>query len=404
VPGWHEATEELQEDGTIRMVGIVQEQHPDRARLFMQWKEMGWPVLVDAYDRLEVAAVPITLAIDERGIVRERLPAPDRGREALERFLASDAPEPSVGADAVAREGAARSPDLDALRARARGSDSAEAWRAYADALAVWGGAGRLDDAIEAYAAALEREPGDGMTHFRLGVAYRMRYDSEGGREGDFRRAVEAWTAALDRDPNQYIWRRRIQQYGPRLDKPYPFYDWVPVAREELRARGEAPAPLVVEPRGSEFAAPQRTFTPADDAVEPDPEGRIFRDENEFIDVEVVAVPPEVRPGEVARIHFIFRPLAETEAHWNNEAEEMLLWVDPPTGWEVDSRAFTHPIPPEPATLETRTLEVELRAPEEPDGPRATLSGYALYYVCEDVNGLCMYRRQDIEVEIGVRR
>ena len=26
------------------MVGIIQEQHPDRARLFMQWKEMGWPI------------------------------------------------------------------------------------------------------------------------------------------------------------------------------------------------------------------------------------------------------------------------------------------------------------------------------------------------------------------------
>ena len=73
MPGWHEATEQLQADGAIQMVGIIQEQHPDRARLFMQWKEMGWPILVDSYDLLEVPVVPLTLAIDESGIIRKRL-------------------------------------------------------------------------------------------------------------------------------------------------------------------------------------------------------------------------------------------------------------------------------------------------------------------------------------------
>ena len=48
VPGWHEATKEWQEAGDLQMVGIIQEQHPDRARLFMQWKEMGWPILIDS--------------------------------------------------------------------------------------------------------------------------------------------------------------------------------------------------------------------------------------------------------------------------------------------------------------------------------------------------------------------
>jgi hypothetical protein len=38
-------------------------------------------------------------------------------------------------------------------------------------------------------------------------------------------KAVQYWTMALDMDSNQYIWRRRIQQYGPRLEKPYSFYD-----------------------------------------------------------------------------------------------------------------------------------------------------------------------------------
>ena len=50
----------------------------------------------------------------------------------------------------------------------------------------------------------------------------------------------------------------RIQQYGPRLDKPYPFYDWVPTAIEEITARGETPVDLSVELVASEFAEPSQ--------------------------------------------------------------------------------------------------------------------------------------------------
>jgi hypothetical protein len=88
VPGWHQATESLQEDGTVQMVGIIQEQHPDRARLFMQWKEIGWPILVDSYDLLEAPYVPISLAIDEGGVIRRMLPAMQEGGTIGDDFIA----------------------------------------------------------------------------------------------------------------------------------------------------------------------------------------------------------------------------------------------------------------------------------------------------------------------------
>ena len=53
------------------MVGIIEEQHPDRARLFMQWKQMDWPILVDSLNLFQMTAVPVTVLIDERGIVRK---------------------------------------------------------------------------------------------------------------------------------------------------------------------------------------------------------------------------------------------------------------------------------------------------------------------------------------------
>jgi tetratricopeptide (TPR) repeat protein len=399
VPGWHDATKELQEAGNLQMVGIIQEQHPDRARLFMQWKKMGWPILVDSYNLLEVPVVPITLAIDEHGVIRQVNP-PRGDVEQLQRtFLSQTFNPPAAGTD-----DGPRAPDLDALRPPSRSGGSG-AWRAYGDAVAVWGGAGRRDDAITAYQSAVHADPEDALGHFRLGVAYRMRYDFDARQDGDFAKAVEHWTRALDIDPNQYIFRRRIQQYGPRLDKPYPFYDWVVTARAELEARGEVPSPLVVEPRGAEFAQPAKTFVASElPEDEPDPRGRVLRDKGQFIHIETTAVPPTIDAGATARFHVVFRPLAENKSHWNNEAEDLAFWIDPPRGWEVEKRYLTVSIPPEPVSQETRVLEVEVRAPERVRSRRVNIHAYALYYVCEDVNGVCMYRRQDVELQIVVRQ
>ena len=55
-------------------------------------------------------------------------------------------------------------------------------------------------------------------------------------------------------------------------------------------------------------------------------------------------------------------------------------------------------------TKEQRTIEVEVHAPEDADVGSVTIPAYALYYVCEDVNGICMYRRQDLQLAVAVRR
>jgi len=399
VPGWHDATKELQDAGKLQMVGIIQEQHPDRARLFMQWKKMGWPILVDSYNLLDVPVVPITLAIDEYGVIRQINP-PRGDVDLLERTFLSQTFEPPAS---LAGERLAV-PDLGSLRPPPQ-SGNVEAWKAYGDALAVWGGAARRDDAIGAYVAAIRFDADDAMAQFRLAVAYRMRYDSDDRRDGDFSKAIEHWADALEIDPNQYIFRRRIQQYGPRLDKPYSFYDWVNTARAEVEARGEVPSPLVVEPRGAEFAHPTESFTPSEaPEAEPDPRGRVLRDESQFITIETIAVPPVIEPGATARFHIVFRPVEENLSHWNNEAEELAFWIDPPRGWEVERRYLTLPLPPEVVSQEARVLEVEVRAPERSRSGSVTIPAYALYYVCEDVNGVCMYRRQDVELQVAVRK
>jgi tetratricopeptide (TPR) repeat protein len=372
------------------MVGIIQEQHPERARLFMQWKQMDWPVLVDSQNALGIEVVPVTLALDEHGIIRHGPLRLADAESIQETFLDQDYepsdPSPPKRAAAASLEPPA--PDAKAA-----------AWRAYANALAVWGREEQQGLVIDAFERALALDPGHGPTHFRLGVAYRRRYDSPHHRPGDFGRAVRQWRAALETNPNQYIWRRRIQQYGPRLDKPYPFYDWVTVARQEIQARGLEPLPLSVEPRGAEFTMPAERFAAAEESTaEPDPQGRIVRDPGNLVSVETTVVPDTNSGRASARVHVVLRPNLENQAHWNNEVDPLVVWIRPPAGWQLDRRRLTVAGPPEAVSQETRTVEFELLGPDGAEGLPEKIGGYALYYVCEDVDGSCLYRRQDIDI------
>jgi hypothetical protein len=85
VPGWHARTKELLASDQLAVLGIIPEQHPDRARLFMAWKGMSWPVLADPLNVLDLRAVPTTLLIDAHRIIRYRNPS----SEDLKKFLST---------------------------------------------------------------------------------------------------------------------------------------------------------------------------------------------------------------------------------------------------------------------------------------------------------------------------
>ncbi|MCH7703249.1 MAG: hypothetical protein IID37_16340 [Planctomycetes bacterium] len=388
MPGWHEATLDLQDAGRLQMVGIIQEQHPDRCRLFMQWKRMKWPVLVDSYNLLGVSVVPIVLAVDEHGIIRMVNPRRGDRETLLSDFLDRSFEKPS-------RKGSPRP------SSGTKSAGRAEAERDLADRRAVSADQDRVAGAIEGYQRVLAIDPQDAIAHFRFGVALRERYDSADRKPNDFQAAVDHWTHALELEPNNYIWRRRIQQYGPRLDKPYPFYDWVHRARRDISARGEIPVPLNVEPGGAELASPQREFKSVDPTrPEPDPEGRITRDTGQLVSAEVTVVPSSVRPGSAVRVHVELKPSDKTKAHWNNEADGLLVWIDPPAGVIVDNPVQMVPNPPTTLSRETRTIEFEVRCTADVQPGSLRIPAYALYYVCEDVHSRCLYRRQDLVIEL----
>ena len=294
--------------GRLVLLGVTQEQHADRCRLFAQWKRFDWPILHDPINLLEAPAVPIIVAIDEHGIVRTVRPRPETiTADFLDKTFADDAPPGPPRSAGV--------PDPVSLRRKVEANPAALGWRTLGDALTIWGGAERVDEAIDAYARALTLDPSDKNAWFRLGVAQRIRHESAARWPGDFQAAVDSWSRALALDPNQYIWRRRIEQYGPRLTKPYSFYDWVAQAKAEVSRRGEPPVLLTVEPYGSELAGPVRDVVgEASAPIEPDPQGRISRDEERLIEAEVVVVPMRVRPGQAVRVHVTLRPGAAHKA------------------------------------------------------------------------------------------
>jgi tetratricopeptide (TPR) repeat protein len=386
VPGWHVSTLEWQQAGRLQVVGIVQEQHPDRARLFMQWQQLPWPVLADPLNQLAVTVVPITLLLDEHGVIRKVNPS----REDVAAFVAEPVAEVKPSPARPVR------PDIEPA------PDPANRL-SWAETAALWGDAGQLDEAIRIYTDLLREPTADGVRHFRAGVAFRKRYDSQARQRGDFQAAAAHWTRALELNPNQYIWRRRVQQYGPRLDKPYAFYDWVPAARREITARGETPVPLGAEPGGAEFAAPTReSGIEKKSEPDPDPADRIHLDDGGLIQAEVTVVPARVKPGEVVRVHVEFRPNAALKAHWNNEVDGLEFQVRPPVGWNADPGWQRVPLPAAVVSQEVRSLECELIAPANAAG-EIKVPAYALYYVCEDATGTCLYRRLNLSIPIPVR-
>jgi tetratricopeptide (TPR) repeat protein len=372
------------------VLGITQEQHADRCRLFAQWKGLDWPILHDPINQMQSRAVPLFVAIDENGIVRST-------RARVDSFESEFLDVVFEGENGAAR--GARAPDWELLERHAKDPEGA---RTLADALISWGGPEKLNDAIAAYERAVGPERKDADALFRLGVAFRMRHESQAPEVGDFQRAVEHWQAALALDPDQYIWRRRIEQYGPRLSKPYPFYDWVEEATEAIATRGEQPIELAVSLTGSEIAQRARAFEASiDGSTSPDPDGRIRRDAQGLITAEIALVPPEVQAGKVVRVHVTMRPDLEQEAWWNNESEPLRVWVEGPQGVRLSTHLLTAPPGERAETREVRRLDFEVEVPVEAKGS-LSLKAYALYNVCEDQGGTCQFLRRDLDFEIEI--
>lgn len=393
MPGWHKNVKDLVASGELVLLGVTQEQHAERCQLFAQWQNFDWPILHDPINLLACNAVPITVAIDELGMIRSTNP-----KEAWLRdeFL-------QLKSEATKTQTATAPIDVKQLESIASKQKTAAAYQRLGDAIMLWQPES-CDEAVRAYQLALKLEDSP-MLHFRLGVAMRHRYESVGGAPTDFGKAVEQWRIALRGDANQYIWRRRIQQYGPRLDKPYPFYDWVEQAIADLKQRGEAldsVIELAVPLSGAEVAQPKKSSQTSgltkDVPTSPDPEGKVTRDPGRLIRIDATVVPSSQARSHDIRLHLSMQPTGE--AAWNNEVEPVQVWFEDTVGYTTATYSVSHRLNVATAeSRENRSIEAEF-AIEEPGN--ATIRGFVLYHVCEKSRGQCIFRRQDFTVPIRI--
>jgi hypothetical protein len=377
--GWQEAVKPHVDAGKLSVIGIVQEQHSDRALLYKQWKRIRWPIYVDSLNTLGLAVVPVPLGIDESGVVRmEGLTA-----DGVRAFVEAEYP-PTARPERAPDPAGPRTP-------RDRGDHAFLHDRS----------PGALDRAVEAYEDAVKADPADAVARFRSGVAHRARYDSPARRPGDAQKAVDAWQEALALRPNMYVWRRRLQQYGPRLDQPYDFYFWVEEARRDIVSRGEKPVELAAEPRGSEVAPPGKASGPAGGIPDPDPAGRIVRDPG-LVEAEPTVTPGKVPPGGRVRVRVAFRPTGDSKPHWNNEAGGLVLSVRLPAGVTLAEGTFAYLRPQASESDELRILEFEVAVAPGAAAGAVELPAYALYDVCEEKGGVCRHLRRDLPLRFEV--
>jgi hypothetical protein len=394
VPVWHERTQAWREAGRLQLVGLVPEQHRDRTRLWAQWHRIDWPILWDPFSVSTSRVVPTFVAVDEHGIVRAVNPQLDTFEE---EFLDVDFPAPAE-APVVPRPGTAHLVEVEQGYPGTYTHDHARALSAL-----LWGEPPLWDREIEVLDAHAKERTDDWQALFHAGVAHRLRYDARGD-VADFRRAVEYWRAALAVDPNMYIVRRRLQQYGPRMDKPYPFYAWVDEARAAIRERGEVPIELVASLTPAELALPRRkdaAEAAAKAPTSPDPEGRIERDALGLVELETVVTWDTSGERRTACLNVVLRPNATRDVHWTNHVEAPRLWIGPaeePTGWSARQRLATAAEPEAPTSTERRTLSLDLDLPAE--GAATSVKGYVLYAVCEGETGQCLFLRQDFEAPL----
>jgi hypothetical protein len=393
VPVWHDTIKKLKSDN-LHVVAVVQEQHAERTRLYAQWNGYDWPIAQDPITKLGATAVPMFIGIDEFGIVRDTGMKPAD----LEAFVGQKFDPPSEPSPAL---------PATPLDQRTEPPRDAPSLIEFGDDLLLWRRTKQsLDQAITAYSSALEDSSLSadqrGAVLFRIGVAHRLKYDELTDQGSDFDAASRFWSEALAANPNQYIWRRRIQQYGPRQDKPYPFYDWVETAQRAIRERGETPIELTVNLTESEIASPPlrgENSAPSPEAkTNPDPDNKIVQDPGKWIRLESTAVPSFVTAGGTTRVHLRWIPSA---GKWNNEAEPLRVWIESEGNTLNPGYLLTFDNPHLPDSKETRPMEFEVQT--SATASTYIVKGFALYNACDNSDATCRFLRQDFSIEVDVR-
>ena len=103
MPVWHATIQKLAPEN-LAVIGVVQEQHSERTKLYKQWKQYDFPIAQDPVTKLGATVVPMFVGIDEHGIVRNNRLRPG----GLAKFLATEFEAPTTAAPVMIRKSITR--------------------------------------------------------------------------------------------------------------------------------------------------------------------------------------------------------------------------------------------------------------------------------------------------------
>lgn len=251
---WCEAVDAYRKSDKLVVLGMMEEQHRDRAELFLQWKRPPVRVLFDPLNLGFASRLPMVVAIDEIGTIRAVNPRLSKFESFEKKFLRR---KPRKGGASV------RTPQLEpadprVLKRRAAESRIPAIERDYADANFLAGAAPQLDEAMRSYSRVLQQDASDAYAYFRLGVAFRTRAESPAAAPDDAAKAIECWKNALKLDPKNVVFKSRLAQFDGDADEKSGAVHWIEKARAEIRKRGETPSAIHADPSGDRAAAHEK--------------------------------------------------------------------------------------------------------------------------------------------------
>ena len=122
-------------------------------------------------------------------------------------------------------------------------------------------------------------------------------------------------------------------------------------------------------------------------------------DRKGLVNVQAVTVPSTDGKQAAYRIHLRFTPNLEAKVHWTNDAGPLRFFPQHSNSYMIHH--LENPSPPRrEVSAEARSVEFELRVKSGQSLPD-TIAGAAYYYVCEDVDGTCLFLRKPVEIRVS---
>lgn len=242
--GWKSFAEKIEGDDTTVFVGVIHELHRDRGELFVRWKKIEFPVYHDPMNFICAPRVNRAVCIDADGLVRVIAKSPVM---VTDRFIEKKF-EPISNAVRLPK---VKPPDPRVTKRTAGEGHRPLEIIQHGDALMYSGHPVEMNEAIRTYRKAFEIAEPNAAAAFRLGSAYRLRFDSGNRQPGDWAKSCEALQIAAALAPRNDIYTAHVRQLGITTDKQASAYGWIADARQSLGGAARLnPEPLAIEMAG----------------------------------------------------------------------------------------------------------------------------------------------------------